>query len=452
MKCLLTISIIFLANTAFTQSASADRKLDTSQFKFAQISDSTGFGESVGQVISKEIGTSGGIIISEDKRVELIFPQGALLRNTMISIQASANLAPNGVGSAYRFEPSGIQFQKPVKIIMHYTDDEADVCPPEWMSLAIQNDKGRWTFVEYDEVDSLSKTLVGYIHHFSSATNVNQIALRPDRMKIPVSDSVMIEVVDISLIDTGHYTTSGFGVALVNKTDPVLWYANRVQNGDNINGRIRAFAGPLGKEKVMLAQYFAPDILPKKNAVAIWAEVYRKSKKGKELRRRIKTYIEVYDRYHVSVVQQSTLRVGMGSEIIDSASFDVYVYAHSFQVVRIKNYSPVVLKEGSRKPFKEKIIVGDALGTVHITEGIKNDSLSHDYPPEVYFEFTPVSVLVCKFQHGARGIWSDPEPLFEKYIPQEINFIANGQDQKYSVTNGEGFNYKLLVHRLKIRE
>jgi len=448
MRLLYVIPLLLLARWGSAQSSNTDLKIDTSQFKIVRISDSTAQGELVGQVVNKEIGSPGGTIISEDKRIELIFPPGALSGNTNISIQASTNLAPNGVGNAYRFEPSGIQFKKPVKIIVHYTDEEADVCPPEWMSLAIQNDQGKWSFEEYEEVDSVSKKLIGFIHHFSSATNVNQISLRPDRMKIPVRDSVMIEVVDISQVDTAHAMVSGFWAALVNKSDPVLWYANQIQNGDNINGRIKVTIAPLGKEKVMLAQYFAPNILPEKNAVAIWAEVYRKTKKGKELRKRIKTYIEVYDKYHISVVHQSTLRAGMGSEIIDSANFNVYVYAHSFQVAAIKNYSPVVLKEGKRSPFKEKIIVGEALGTVHITEGIKNDSLSHDYPPEVYFEFTPLKILICKFQHGARGIWSEPEPLYDYSIPEEINFIANGKDQVYNVTSPGG-TYKLFVRPLR---
>jgi hypothetical protein len=280
---------------------------------------------------------------------------------------------------------------------------------------------------------------------------VDQIALRPDKTKIPVGDSVMIELSDISQVDTSSYSVSGFMAASVNYRDPVLWYANRVLNGDNMNGKIKVATMGLARSKikVMVGQYFAPRVLPKENAVAIWVEIYRKTKKGKELRKRIKTNIEVYDRYHVSVICESTLRAGMGSEMIDSANFDVYVFAHSFQVTNIKNYSPIVVKEGKRAPFKEKIIVGAALGKVHITEGILNDSLSHDYPPEVYFEFKPLKVLVCKFQHGARGIWSDPEPLFEMSVPGEINFIANGQPQRIHITDAGDIDYHLVVTPLR---
>ena len=101
--------------------------------------------------------------------------------------------------------------------------------------------------------------------------------------------------------------------------------------------------------------------------------------------------------------------------------------------------------------FREKLTVGDALGTVHVTEGIKNDSLSHDYPPEVYFEFKPLKILVCKFQHGSRGIWTDPEPYFEMSAPEEINFIANGQEQRISIAKGGEENYKLVVKPMRGR-
>jgi len=448
MKLISSLYGLLLIVVVNAQTGTTDLKVDTSQLGFHRLKDSTAIGKPDGQLVSKEIGIAGGTITSSDERVQLIFPQGALTINTLISIQPSENLAPNGVGKSYQFEPSGIQFKKPVKIIFRYTDDEAEICPPEWMSLGIQDEKGKWTFLDYEEVDSVSKHLVGLIHHFSSATNVNQIQLRPDRMKIPVTDSVMIEMVDITQIDTSGISVSGFSPALVNQREPVLWYANRVLNGDNINGRIRATTAPIGKDRIFVGIYYAPDMLPKENAVGIWAEIYRRTKKGKELRKRIKTNIEVYDKYHISVIHESTLRGGMGSKILDSANFNVYIYAHSFEVSGLNNYLPIVLKEGRRNQFKEKIIVDGAAGTVHITDGIKNEKLSKDYPPVVYFEFTPYNVMICQFQHGARGAWTDPEPLFQKSLPEEIHFIANGKDQRYSLP-AEGGDYKLVVKPIR---
>src|SRR2546423_14480508 len=98
---------------------------DTSAIKFTALSDSTGFGTPDGKLVSKQIGTMGGTIISGDGRIELIFPPEALTINTTIRIQPTTNNAPNGTGKAYSLEPSGIQFKKPVQIIFHYTDEES---------------------------------------------------------------------------------------------------------------------------------------------------------------------------------------------------------------------------------------------------------------------------------------------------------------------------------------
>lgn len=133
--------------------------------------------------------------------------------------------------------------------------------------------------------------------------------------------------------------------------------------------------------------------------------------------------------------------------MIDSASFNVWVYPAHFRKIRItdiKNYLPKVLKEGKRAGIKETIFSEGALGTVNITEPIKNDSLSKDYPPEVYFEFTPTEILVFKFQYVSRAGSSDMASFFGLSIPEEINFIANGKEQRYHVT-ATRHNYKLIV-------
>ncbi len=446
ISCLYGLLLIVVVNA---QTGTTNLNADTSRLTLRHLKDSTAIGKPDGQPVSKEIGIAGGTITSSDERVQLIFPQGALTINTLISIQPSENLAPNGVGKSYRFEPSGIQFKKPVKIIFRYSDEEADICPPEWKSLGIQDEKGKWTFLDYEEVDSVSKQLIGLIHHFSFATNVDQIALIPDRRKIAVTEKVDIEMVDILRSDPTD--VSGFSAGLVSRREPVLWYANTKVNGDEINGKITVDSAPLGDERLFIATYHAPDILPPDNEVTIWAEIYKRTKEGLVLRKRIKTNIEVYDRYHLQVIHESTLRGGMGSKILDSAGFNIYIYAYAIELDNPKNYLPIVLKEGRRKQFREKIIVDGAEGTVHISDRITNRKRSKDYPPVIYFEFTPDKVMICQFQQCARGDCSPPEPLFQKSLPEEIQFIANGKTQSYSLpTPPYGGNYKLVVKPIRI--
>src|SRR4029079_19130265 len=88
----------------------------------------TAIGAPDGKPASKEIGPSGGNIVSEDGRIELIFPANALTATKTISIQPTINLFDSADGKAYQFEPSGLNFKKPVQIIFHYTDEEDETC------------------------------------------------------------------------------------------------------------------------------------------------------------------------------------------------------------------------------------------------------------------------------------------------------------------------------------
>lgn len=166
---MLRFAVLFFSLGVHAQADTTKLQADTSGIKFIEVSDSTGFGTPDGKLVSKEIGGAGGTIVSEDGKVELNFPADALATNTVISIQPATNLAPNGTGKSYQFEPSGIQFKKPVQIIFHYTDEEAETCPPDLMGLAMQDRTGKWSFFDYDDWDSASRTLKGFIHHFSVA-------------------------------------------------------------------------------------------------------------------------------------------------------------------------------------------------------------------------------------------------------------------------------------------
>src|SRR5438045_2117146 len=119
MKKIFTSALLFLSLYLPAQN-------DSSSIHIIEPSDSTAIASPEGKLVSKVIGTAGGRIVSDDGRVELIFPANALTANTSISIQPTTNPAPNGSGKAYSFEPSGIQFKKPVQIIFHYTDEEAE--------------------------------------------------------------------------------------------------------------------------------------------------------------------------------------------------------------------------------------------------------------------------------------------------------------------------------------
>jgi hypothetical protein len=169
--------------------------------------------------------------------------------------------------------------------------------------------------------------------------------------------------------------------------------------------------------------------------------------KHKNVLRTLKKKVIIYDQYKISVVNEFTGRADMGSKLIDSSSAIVWVYHHKILLTDIQNYAPTVLKEGSRIGCKEIITTAGQLGTVHISQALQNLAISH-YPPEIYFEFVSSEIPKCRVVYSCpHGVVTAPVDLQAISIPDEINFIANGQPQVYNVTTGNHTKYKLFVTR-----
>lgn len=432
----------------FFSSFQSNAQTDTSAFQFAKFFDSTGFGTPDGKLVNKEIGSAGGKIVSDDNRVELIFPAGALTSNTTISIQPVTNLAPNGVGKSYWFEPSGIQFKKPVQIIFHYTDEEAEICPPDWMSLGVQSKNGKWSFVDYESFDSISKTLTGFIHHFSGASNINDVQLKPNKTKLPVDGVTSIDVIDISSISSSY----SWEPAELPGANNLLWYASGVLNGNERTGKIGTSNIPSGNNRLWQAYYLAPRFLPQKNPVKISVEIYRK--KGRGLRKTITCYILVYDMYKISVIHEikgddfGIKEFLGGGELIDSASCIVKVYPHEIRISDIQNYEPAITKTPGVEhggTLELKIFTAGTQGSIHLTTDYSSFRLSGDYPPEVYYKLPLRNIPGFRVQYVGRRFTGPVQTLPYPSLPTEIEFIANGRQQQYNVTIAGVDSHKLIV-------
>jgi hypothetical protein len=265
----------------------------------------TELGKPDGAKVEMQIGKDGGSLKSSDGKVELIFPAGALKENTNIVIQPVTNLVPNGSGKAYWFEPSGIQFKKPVQIIINYTDEEAEICPPDLMGLAIQNKQGQWSFINYDSWDSTAKLLKGSITHFSGATNVNKWMILPFYSRIKVRSKIELTLSDISsFFEPGYddHAKPKFPWVDLHRNETVLWYANDHLNGSSLHGYITPEFG-------VLATYEAPSHLPVENPVTVKAEVYiiKKDRTGQTLTliRALTSKIHIYAEYGFRIVYQT---------------------------------------------------------------------------------------------------------------------------------------------------
>ncbi len=128
----------------------------------------TAIGIPVGNKVTKTIGTSGGSITSDDGRVQLTIPPGALSANTDISIQAVTNTCPNGIGVSYDLLPNGTKFSTPASLTFNYADSDVDGTDPLLLYTAFQDSIGQWEVVDSDkEVDTIGKTVSFDINHFT---------------------------------------------------------------------------------------------------------------------------------------------------------------------------------------------------------------------------------------------------------------------------------------------
>jgi hypothetical protein len=135
-------------------------------------------GKPIGKIVERMIDKDGGSLVSEDGTVELIILSGALSNKTTISIQTMTNTFQNGNGLSYRLEPSGIQFQQPVKIIFHYNPEESKDSAQLLMGIAMQDDSGQWYSLNQFTLDTVAKTISGNIDHFSIWSTFDKLKLR----------------------------------------------------------------------------------------------------------------------------------------------------------------------------------------------------------------------------------------------------------------------------------
>ncbi|MEI8047744.1 MAG: hypothetical protein WCI92_10235 [Bacteroidota bacterium] len=122
---------------------------------------------SIGTTITKTIGPEGGVITSKNGKISLNFPQGALIKNTDISIVESNNEAPNGCGNSFNLLPDGLSFPKPVKLTLKYTNNEINGSGPEALRVIAQRSDGDYEADMNTTLDVYTKTISSAIFHFS---------------------------------------------------------------------------------------------------------------------------------------------------------------------------------------------------------------------------------------------------------------------------------------------
>ena len=452
------------------------------QVKLVQLPDSTAVGAPDGKAVSKEIGGAGGTIISDDGRVELIFPAGALTEKKMISIQPVVNLIPNGNGKGYQFEPSGTQFIKPVKVIFHYSQKEDEICPATLHFMAIQDKRGKWEYMDYEECDSTTSLLKGHITHFSEMVDGNLMELSPAEKTLKVGESFALDLTLVGMEDLSPLPLS---------SDHISWSL--------VSGR---GTGTLGREGRYGATYTAPNFLPQTDAKVV-VTVSRttiervvqstKHKKGRwtgETRVPHTKYshfacdIKLYDQYRVTVKHQGPSILRCGAELLDLSILQIKLYPNKGEITDVTNSEPTLIKlpncknESRGGRSAEYTITYDPAGCqgpVDLSKGslTENGVVIRHQPktsPDITIEFAPKTVKIMngKIHYpGTPGAHTNShflkrqlniptgeakdEPLSDEdtkdmNVGNKIQFKANRQHQEYDRQDDDiKHSFKLII-------
>lgn len=132
-----------------------------------------------GQAITKPIGLTGGILTSSDERLTINVPAGAVESNQTFSIQPITGTGPHTLGNAFRLEPHGLVFKKPVTITFRYNPDNLEGTIAEALALAYQGKNGVWRLAAGSKVDTAAHTVSVETTHFSDWAVLQRALLTP---------------------------------------------------------------------------------------------------------------------------------------------------------------------------------------------------------------------------------------------------------------------------------
>lgn len=360
MKTIISFALLVFAVPALAQDIAASQLI-------------TAVGKPSGKKTEIKTNKDGSSLRSSDGVVELIIPEGAVPKKTIISILPITNLMPNGNGNAYRFEPSGIQFQKPMQLIFHYEEEEIKDSMQLLLGIAMQNDKGEWLSLKNFDLDTVAKTISGNITHFSDWSNFSAIKLYPSYARVKVNKELDLT---IDLLASEEEEVIGLD------NDPMLaplrrrniswtssWRANEILSGNNVVGTIT----PQSKVK---ATYKAPAKVPERNPVAVTADLrglnYTTKVRGQvttftalKLVSNLLIYDAAYEVTMVSEIQDAGVCMGAAT-YKDTGSFVVSLNGNQARIIERVNRNTSAFLNYSGGRCWGYTIVKPGTGSIHI--------------------------------------------------------------------------------------
>jgi hypothetical protein len=117
-----------------------------------------------------EIGRDGGVVVSDDGRMTLEIPAGALEQSVEITIEAVSG--PDGSASdLYVMEPMGLVFDRPVVVTFDFDAETVGEAEVEDLTLVAQREAD-WAYLGDQLVDDEVQTLSAKLLALSAVTIV----------------------------------------------------------------------------------------------------------------------------------------------------------------------------------------------------------------------------------------------------------------------------------------
>lgn len=342
----------------------------------------TPFGKPDGKETSVKIGKEGGKISSDDGKIALVIPPGALTRKTTISIQPVTNTLSASGSKTYHLQPSGIEFKQPVEIVFYYDDKQNKDNDPKWRGIAMQDEQGRWHDLSNAVVDSVNKTITGKINHFSYWVDYQRVNISPASSRVKVGKQISLQ---LSLYVPPQDDGSGDDVlpilSQVTVRQPPVWSVNGVTNGNANVGTVRATGN--GTQ----AAYTAPAAVPARNPVAVTAELKNINVRignASFTSLKVTANVLVYDENTFEVkmhawVDQTSLACGSRAE--DEGSFIVQVLHDNAKVTDVQNLLMTIPIQSGCPCNQQWINRSTCVGPFHIT-GVQTIWVTPPAPPQ----------------------------------------------------------------------
>lgn len=418
-------------------------------------------GTSLGASRTAQIGPAGGELRSEDGRLAVSIPAGALSSAVTVGVEPISNTAPLGLGRGYRLTPEGVNFAKPVKLTFSYDNAMLTGSAAEFLWITSQKPDGTWEGHLDSELDAATRTVSTETTHFSDWVigKMIDLALSPSSAVVKTGNSVELMVtgflsnddimddVLVPLTPVSHSNMGDGDLVPLNDVGRIMLRLDKFEKLDFKEWRLDGAKAPVSNSKGKLdvygieATYTAPGKKPSPDNVAVTVTVEAKQKNGQTPTISITTPITISDKqfyakfsfggteidYYTTyeftsseapkgegsagaTYQQDQLLLGFG--LSDRAAPTL---EHGFSIVIRKpvvgmnaidcyNNEPSVIfgwfAEAAVPPFRSYQNLNRNPYTIKGADGVTNICISNDRD---VWTCTPVTVTLNEFKAGPPG-------------------------------------------------